>query len=249
MAEEFGTYPQLLPGLYREDDGIWERYLTPDGRVALVISDCGPVNAAAAAERLIGSWAPEVLINSGSAGAHNPELLPGDVVIGSHYLVLDQPLTPTPFAHLRWRTADSRVQHERLEADAALVDLALQAAQTICAAEQAWGEATVWPTGMALRPPRAIVGGVGSMDDWTTDHARLRLLRERAGVESEDMESAYIAQVCAMHGVPFLAVRVISNNELHASTGGLDILGPIRLAGSRAARVVAALLTLLAAAA
>ena len=37
---------------------------------------------------------------------------------------------------------------------------------------------------------------------------------ERHGSHCEDMEAAAIAQVCASHGVPFLTVKDVSNNEL-----------------------------------
>lgn len=238
MQEEFAAYPRLLAGLTRCDDGIWERYLSGDGATAIVLCDCGPANAAAAAERLITGWQPDLVINSGSAGAHNPELLPGDIVIGSSYLIHDDPLYPMSFRHLRWRRAGARVEHERLEAPSALVETVLASARHACAGEAPWSEASVWPAGVAARPPRALAGVIGSADLWTTDHARLALLHEQTASECEDMESAYIAQVCAMHDIPFVAVRCISNSELHAGTTGLDVLAPIRQAGALAARVV-----------
>ena len=54
------------------------------------------------------------------------------------------------------------------------------------------------------------------------------------------MESAYIAQVCAMHALPFLAVRAISNNEVAAVLAPREVEEAIGGAGARAAGVLIA---------
>jgi len=188
------------------------------------------------------------VINSGSAGAHNPALLPGDIVIGDTYMIHDDTLYPSPTGpRLRWRSAGERVRHERLRAPPHLVALALHAAEAVCAESPAWpvaqgAEGAFWPAGVESRGPRTIAGSIGSTDNWNTERGPLLRLHEQTASECEDMESAFIAQVCAMHGVAFLAVRCISNSELHAGTTGLDVTEAIRRAGASAARVVAALI-------
>ena len=50
------------------------------------------------------------------------------------------------------------------------------------------------------------------------------------------MEAAAIAQVCGRHGVPFMTVKDISNNEFHALTdleGDIEVL-PANEIGRRA---------------
>jgi nucleoside phosphorylase len=54
------------------------------------------------------------------------------------------------------------------------------------------------------------------------------------------MESAWVAQVCALHEVPFLAVRVISNSDAARSLAGAEVAEAIAGAGRRAASVLAA---------
>jgi nucleoside phosphorylase len=61
------------------------------------------------------------------------------------------------------------------------------------------------------------------------------------------MEAAAIAQVCALHGVPFLTIKDLSNNEFHAQT---DIAGgftdfPTEEVGKRAAALTHRLLEVL----
>ena len=62
------------------------------------------------------------------------------------------------------------------------------------------------------------------------------------------MEAAAIAQVCALHAVPFLTIKDLSNNEFHAAS---DIAGgftdfPTAEVGKRAAALVYRLLECLA---
>ncbi|HYN44183.1 MAG TPA: hypothetical protein VE129_20580 [Thermoanaerobaculia bacterium] len=58
------------------------------------------------------------------------------------------------------------------------------------------------------------------------------------GARCEDMESAYVAQLCALHGVPFLAIRAISNNETVWGLDEADVPRAIGAAGLRAATVI-----------
>src|SRR6266545_2001348 len=88
---EFAPYHTLLTDLRRLDESRpWEVYQGQAGarRAVFIISGAGPVNAAAATEHLIGRYHPPVVLHGGAAGAHNPDLLPGDVVIGDRYLIL-----------------------------------------------------------------------------------------------------------------------------------------------------------------
>jgi nucleoside phosphorylase len=55
------------------------------------------------------------------------------------------------------------------------------------------------------------------------------------------MESAYVAQVCALHRLPFVAVRVMSDNEGAQQLTAEDVPAAIRAAGERAARIIVSL--------
>ena len=131
--------------------------------------------------------------------------------------------------------------------EVALTELATDAelrSLTIAAAE-GWSPAP-WPRGLNLppdieqRPPRVFVGRVGSADQWNQHRERLDRLHVRHGTLCEDMEAAAIAQVCARHGVPFMTVKDVSNNEYHVLTelvGKIDILPPDEV-GRRSAELV-----------
>jgi adenosylhomocysteine nucleosidase len=235
---ELAPYRALLPDLERADDGIWPRWIT---------ADCGPINAVAATERTITTFQPDLVLNTGSAGAHNPELLPGDLVVGDRYTLLSDPLYPSRSLGLCWQADDARVERGGIPADPGLVARGLQAATAVCAGASGWSDALVWPAGVPARPPLAVAGTIGSTDTWNTDAGRIDRLWASASSLSEDMESAYMAQVCALHSLPFLAIRCISNAERHAGTARLgvsDILSALTRAGELAAQTVCAFLRL-----
>jgi adenosylhomocysteine nucleosidase len=56
---------------------------------------------------------------------------------------------------------------------------------------------------------------VGSADQWNREIDKLLWAHDALGIDSEDMESAAVHQVAHIAGVPFLAVRIISNTEHH----------------------------------
>ena len=75
-----------------------------------------------------------------------------------------------------------------------------------------------WPVGSPARPPIVTAGVVASADIWTQAPARIERLHARHASLCEDMEAAAIAQICALHTVPFLTIKDISNNELLRTT-------------------------------
>lgn len=250
MDVEFAPYRTLLTELRPvPDGGPWEMYQARAGEqpVALVLSDCGPANAAAAAERMISQWRPAAVLHGGSAGAHNPELLPGDLVIGARYLIhttradrAARIARGVPTEMIRFRQGGRRVKLEHLDGGPALVQRAAALANGALATLGTW-PAAGWPEDAPRRPGRAITGVIASADLWTADPEDIRALREDFGADCEDMESAYVAQICALHGVPFLAVRAISNNDARQAIAPPDIMAAIAAAGERAARLIVAL--------
>lgn len=250
MDEELAPYRALVGGWRRLGAcAPWEAHEGRIGRrrVALLVSDCGPVNAGAATERAILQLRPALVLNGGSAGAHDPELRPGDVVVGSSCCILYPPglqdhrrrrgLHPK---QIRFRRDGRRVHVPHLEADPAHVARALAIAGETLARFAPW-DGPGWPADEPRRPGRAVTGRIGSTDLWHVDADDIRAHREAYGTACEDMESAFVAQVCAFHAVPFLAVRAISDNEAAARLPESEVSSAIAAAGARAAAVLARL--------
>jgi adenosylhomocysteine nucleosidase len=250
MDDEFAPYRALFPAVRRvKATGPWEVYEAGTGPhpLLLIISDVGPVNAAAATERVIGQFAPRAVLHGGSAGSHNPELLPGDVVVGERYVIhtsralrAARAARGLPLSLLRFRQDGKRVTLPHVATEPHLLQLAMAVAERELRAFGPW-DAPGWPAALPPRTGRAISGIIASADAWTIEPADLAALREDFGAECEDMESAYVAQVCALHRVPFLAIRAISDNEAACALTPADVRPCIAAAGLRAARILGAL--------
>jgi adenosylhomocysteine nucleosidase len=250
VEEEFAPYRRLLPGLTRlPDAGPWNAYESRvDGRrIVAIVCHTGPANAAAATERAILQFAPRAVLHGGSAGAHNHELLPGDIVVGGRYVehrseadLAARRALGFGERTIRFRRGDEIVRLAALEADGHLHALARAVAEREAAAFPAW-DAPGWPAGEPVRPARVVDGVIASADTWTAEVDALAALRERYGAECEDMETVYVGQICALHHLPFVAVRAISNNDARARLTPEQVMPAIAAAGERAARVLAAL--------
>jgi adenosylhomocysteine nucleosidase len=224
--------------------GPWRDRFVMAGEAPLIALCCGigMVNAAAGTEHLIGRYSPRAIFNFGCVGAHRRDILPGDVIVGdgavNHGAVHILASGEEYFPGQEYQFAGEAVALTELATDDELRAL------TIAAAD-GWSPAP-WPRGLNLpldvesRPPRVFVGRVGSADQWNQHHERLDRLHARHGTLCEDMEAAAIAQVCARHGVPFMTVKDVSNNEYHVLTelvGEIDVLPPDEV-GRRSAELV-----------
>jgi adenosylhomocysteine nucleosidase len=225
-------------------NGPWRDRFVLAGDVPLVALCCGigMVNAAAASEHLIGTYAPRALLNYGCAGAHRRDILPGDVIIGDgtvhhgavHILASGEEFFPGK----EYQVTGETVASTELTTDPGLRGVAVEAAAGWT--PEPWPRGLNLPSDMAPRAPQVHLGRVASADIWTQFHERIDSLHTRHGSLCEDMEAAAIAQVCGRHGVPFLTVKDISNNEFHALTdleGDIEVL-PAAEIGRRAAQLL-----------
>jgi adenosylhomocysteine nucleosidase len=193
--------PRVIDGF-----SFWEGEI---GGSPVVVSrtEVGMVNAAIATTLLVREYSPKAIINQGTAGATSPALRVGDIVLGK---------TTAPFGSIRtpprklgegvdyssWevlprllRVGEERVRFTRFEADPGLLAAAL---------------------GTPYEKGRLIEGIVGSADEWNREVDKLLWAQKTFGIASEDMESASAHQVAQIYGIPFLAVRIISNSEHYA---------------------------------
>ncbi len=176
------------------------------GGQSVVVSrtEIGMVHAAMATTILVQEFGPRLIINQGTAGAVNPDLAVGDIVLGK----ASAPFGAVRTSHRgpgegmalagwepmprRLRRGDDRVPFQRFESDPDLLALALEV-----------------PYGKG----RLVAGVVGSADQWNREIDKILWARETWGIDSEDMESAAVHQVARLTGIPFLPVRIISNSE------------------------------------
>ncbi len=202
--------------------GIWlEHHLIVAGvPVVALRSGMGMVNAAAATEALIARHDPRALLNFGCSGAHRRDIMPGDVIIGEravhHAAVHLLASGEEHFVGSSYEVGGESMDASDLAADPYLLAIARDAISGWD--PEPWPPELGWPATVPYRPARVHQGVVASADIWTQQLSRLDTLHGRHGSLCEEMEAAAIAQICARHGVPFLAIKDVSNNEYHAVT-------------------------------
>jgi adenosylhomocysteine nucleosidase len=210
-----------------------------DVPVDVVVCGIGLINAAAATSALCALERPRAIFNYGCSGAHRDDIDPGDVIIASHVVHFSS-LIVLPDGIRRYQGFRYYVDHEEVLAERLAPDPELLTTAVAVAGDV---ELPAW-AGVG-HSPQVLTGTVGSADVWTQHGESIRDLHTIHGSLCEEMEAAAIAQVAVTFGVPFLAIKDISNNELREFTD-LSIEGSSVLAhvadevGRRAALVVEA---------
>lgn len=158
-------------------------------RLVLVLSGIGKVNAAISTAWVIHQFAPECVINTGSAGGLGGGLKVGDVVIGER--VAHHDVDVTAFGYT-WGQVPQ--QPAVFESDAALIQVADEAARVFDGATVSRG---------------LIVSG----DQFVHSSERIATIRSHfADVQAVEMEAAAIAQACHQLNTPFVVIRAISDS-------------------------------------
>lgn len=201
--------------------------------VVVALSRIGKVAAATTATALIAHFGVTSVVFTGVAGGLGPGVAVGDVVIGSHTLQHDMDASPL-FPKYEVPLTGQSV----FPADPALVQALTQACRTGLAR-----------TGHPEKSPQVHTGLIVSGDRFVNGADEARALVAALQLHGHvplavEMEGAAVAQVCADYGVPFAAVRTISDRA--DDTAHLDFPEFVNTVASVYARsIIAALLPLI----
>lgn len=153
----------------------------------VVLTSCGigKVRAAARTQFLIDHFKVSSIIFTGVAGALNPGLAMGDIVVSKEVMEHDFCISGT-------NELDRSMAH-KYQADPLLVDLAFAAGEKL-----------------GLRD-RMHLGMVLTGDQVIAEKTRKHSLRETYCGDCVEMEGAAVGTVCWMNQVPFVLIRAISD--------------------------------------
>jgi len=176
----------------------------------VVIARVGKVAAALTAALLIERWRVDAIVFVGSAGAIDPRLNVGDIVVADRLLHHD--LDPTPI----WpRYTVPLLDVKEFPTDQRLRQSAMQSASDFIKTDFL----NITPSirqKFGIVKPQVYTGLIASGDEFVKDPAKLQTnIPELLCVE---MEGAAIAQVCYEHDLPFVVIRTISdmaNSQAH----------------------------------
>jgi len=167
---------------------VYHRGVFQGRKVVLTRSGVGKVNAAVCTQVLIDRFGADVILFTGVAGAVDPCLNIGDIVISTSSLQHDVDVTALGFA----RGTIPYQEVSEYPADEALIALAEEA-------------------GRKVFPDRCHKGKVLSGDQFVADRGVVKRLYDEFGGACTEMEGASVAQVCFMNGIPHVIIRSMSD--------------------------------------
>jgi adenosylhomocysteine nucleosidase len=157
-------------------------------KVIVCRTGVGKVNAAVTTQILIDYFGVEVVIFTGVAGALDPELNIGDIVISNECMQHDMDVTPLGFA----KGVIPYEEKSIFPADVELVELAAAA-------------------GNRLFEGRVKRGRVLSGDQFIASREVVGELHKVLEGMCVEMEGAAVAQVCSMNAIPYVVIRSMSD--------------------------------------
>jgi adenosylhomocysteine nucleosidase len=231
LPEEQAGLLEQLQGAQRSCHGgreFWQGrlYGLP---VVLALSRIGKVAAAATCVVLIERFAVGQIVFTGVAGGVGAGVQVGDVVVGSGYVQHDMDASPL-FPRYQIPLCD----HAVMPADGALVQALVRACSAGLQGLQHAGRAPALHQGLIASGDRFVNG--------LQETRRIVNALRKHGHEplAVEMEGAAVAQVCFDYGLPFAAVRTISDRA--DDTAHVDFPVFVRdVASVYAQRIVAAL--------
>jgi adenosylhomocysteine nucleosidase len=182
--------------------------------IVVMITGLGKVNTATSIQYLLNHYPVEKVIFAGVAGAVNPKVKIGDIVISRNAVQHD--------FDIGGKGIVEKMRTPRFGADPDLIEMALNACHDL-----GWEE-------------NVRVGTVLTGDQAIIESDKKRRLWEAFQGDCVEMEGAAAASVCSYNGVPFVLIRSITDNA--DETAREDCLRTRARACQDAARVVLGML-------
>jgi adenosylhomocysteine nucleosidase len=212
MDVEIRRLAGALQNVTEENVGGWTFWRgTIDGYPVVVSKTLkGMSNAAAATALAADRYHPIAIINQGTAGGHVPELHVFDIVVGTEAVNIGSFKTGYRARgggsnHAEWDPLDLM----RSEGSAGVDPRARTMRRfpgdegLLAAARRMRGE---------YKRGQVVEGVLGSSEVWNSEIDRIQRFHDQYGTSAEEMETAAAAQIAGLFQIPFLGIRVVSNN-------------------------------------
>jgi len=210
MPQEISGIVNLLTDKEEYQFGMRTYYVGKlnDTKAVVVFSRWGKVAAATTASTLILKFNVSEIIFTGVAGAINPELNVGDIVIGKRLIQHDLDARPLmeefeiPLLGIKYID----IQTKQLEVATKAVNNLINSGTLFSAIT----EPELQQFGIVK--PKVVVGDMASGDKFfasTTE--KEELLKKLPDTLCVEMEGAAVAQVCYEYDIPFTIIRTISD--------------------------------------
>lgn len=212
MDLEVKKFASRLDHVRVEKVGGWTFWRgTLDGYPVIVSKTMkGVSNSAAATVIAAERYRPVAIVNQGTSGGHIPELHVYDIVLGKYSINLGAFKTAyrksgQGSAFRRWKPLDLLVSEGSAGEDPnEHVMRRFPGNEQLLAAAQSVKH--------LYRKGRVVEGVIGSAEVWNSELDRIQWFHSQFGSTVEEMETASAAQIAGFFQIPFLGIRVLSNN-------------------------------------
>ena len=175
----------------------------------------GMENAGAATAIALERFHPIAIINQGTSGGHDPALHLYDIVLGasavnigafrSPFREKGRGTNPIQWMPLNLMASEGSAGYDpnarhvaRFDGDAKLLSIARSVTK-------------------AYTKGRVVDGVIASSDIWNDELDLIAKYHADYGTSVEEMETASAAQVAGLYGVPFLGIRIVSDNTTNGA--------------------------------
>lgn len=190
-------------GAWKFWEGTYQGYPVVVSRTLMGMTD-----AAAATTLAIEHYHPDAIINQGTAGGHDPKLHVFDIVVGTSSVNIGAFITPKTAIgegsnSLSWNKSFNLLPENSTPEEESR-RLVFQADQKLLKAAQ--------QSQIRYKKGKVVEGVIGSADVWNNELDRIQYFHNEYKTSIEEMETASAAQVASLYHVPFIGIRVLSNN-------------------------------------
>jgi adenosylhomocysteine nucleosidase len=197
-------------------------------KVVIALTGIGKVNAALTTTLMLQKFRPSEVVFTGIAGGLNPELLPGDIVIGRETTYHD-------FGYITFQKQATRATRNPITGEYNPVDFkadSILLTKTLAAVERV----ELLPTGENRRAPKVLSGRIVTGDVFVSSEEKARQLLTDFKADATEMEGAAVAQICHQQQVPCIVIRSLSDKA--NSNAREDMLNFLKVAARNSAALV-----------
>lgn len=215
MPIEAEKFAQKLENVKEEKSGNFVFYIgtVDDYPVIVAKTGKGMENTAAATAVAIEKYDPIAIINQGTSGGHDPELNVFDIVLGKRTVNIgslkteeraeNQGIDPTEWIPMDLMASEGSAGEDK---DAENIRY-YEGDEGLLAAANAVKD--------KYTKGKVVEGTIGSADVWNNEVDRIKWFHAKYGTSVEEMEGAAGAQIAKAYDVPYLGIRILSNNKLN----------------------------------
>lgn len=212
MPIEAEKFAQKLENVKVEKSGTFVFYKGKLNNYPVIVAKTGKgmENTAAATAVAIEKYNPIAIINQGTSGGHDPNLNVFDIVLGKR---------TTNIGSLK---TENKEENQGMD-PSQWIPMDLMASEGSGSDPNAEkiryyeGDKDLLAAANAVKDKytkgKVVEGTIGSADVWNNEVDRIKWFHTKYGTSVEEMEGAAAAQIAQAYNVPFLGIRVLSNNK------------------------------------